>query len=99
MNTNTTRINEAKSYINKLSKKLEKHTLRNKNIEHINFKVHYLLHDPFLFINAYSKISKNKGAMTRGFDDEGVMKFFGLESAKIIANKLKKYFSKIVYTP
>jgi hypothetical protein len=76
--------------IEDLSVRLHEHTARNINGFHINYKIHYLLHDPFTFVNAYTKISKNKGAMRKGFDDEGVMKFFGLKSAKIIANKLKK---------
>jgi hypothetical protein len=48
-----------------------------------------LLHDPFTFVNAYTKISKNKGALTKGYKDSSDMGYFGLKKAQIIANKTK----------
>lgn len=75
--------------IKKLSNKLDKHTERNKNTSHINYKIHYLLHDPFTFVNAYTKISKNKEALTKGYEDNSDIEYFGLEKAQIIANKIK----------
>ena len=45
----------------KLGKKLKQHTKRNSNTNHINYKIFHLLYDPFTFVNAYTKISKNKG--------------------------------------
>jgi len=47
------------------------------------------LHDPFIFVNAYTKISKNKGALTKGYKDNSDIEYFGLEKAQIIANKIK----------
>lgn len=76
--------------IDDLSIRLQKLAARNINGSHINYKIHYLLHDPFTLVNAYTKINKNKIATTRGFDNERVLKFLDLESAKIIASKLKK---------
>lgn len=62
----------------KEGKSLEKHTKRNLNTKHINYKFMYLLHDPFTFVNAYTKIIKNKGALTEGHEDEGEIELFGL---------------------
>ncbi len=48
---------------------------RNLNIKHINNKINYLLCDPFIFVNVYANISKNKGALTKGIpSDEEIMK-------------------------
>lgn len=82
-------INESNSESLRLSFRLREHTKRNENGEHINYKLHHLLHDPFTFVNAYAKISKNKGTLTEGHEDEGVMKLFGLQTATRIAEKIK----------
>jgi len=76
--------------IKKLGQRMDRHTQRNQNTSHINYKIQYLLHDPFAMVNAYAKISKNKGALTKGYEDDNTMKSFGLEKAKIITNKIKK---------
>ena len=76
--------------IKKLGQRMDRHTQRNLNTSHINYKIHYLLHDPFVMVNAYAKISKNRGALTKGYNDENMMKSFGIEKAKIITNKIKK---------
>lgn len=76
--------------IKKLGQKMRRHTQRNLNTSHINYKIQYLLHNPFTMVNAYAKISKNKGALTKGYEDDNIMKSFGLEKAKIIVNKIKK---------
>ena len=54
-------INSGQSFIRSKAKKLIRHTERNKHTTHVNYKVHHLLHDPFIFVNACAKISKNKG--------------------------------------
>ena len=41
-------------------------------------------------VNAYAKISKNKGALTQGHKDDNSMKSFGVEKAKVITDKIKK---------
>jgi group II intron reverse transcriptase/maturase len=82
-------IERGKKQIKKLSYKLDRHTERNKNTSHINYKINYLLHDPFTFVNAYTKISKNKGALTKGYKDDGDIEYFGLKKAKILAEKIK----------
>lgn len=79
----------------KLSKKLQKHIERNLNIKHINYKIQYILHDPFTFVNAYTKISKNKGALTRGYNDDNIMEYFGLKQATKLARKKKMSMKKI----
>lgn len=84
------KINDAKIFITKLGKKLSRHVYRNEDTGHINHKIQYLLHDPFTYINAYTKISKNKGALTKGHFDEGDVQLFGIEKAKALAKKIKK---------
>jgi group II intron reverse transcriptase/maturase len=72
------------------AKKLENFTSRNTNTSHKNYKIHYLLHDPFTFVNAYAKVSKNKGALTKGVStDSELMSYFGLTNAENIAKKFK----------
>merc|ERR1712032_91219 len=83
-------ILEGKTHITRLGNKLEAHTQRNRNTNHINYKIFHLLRDPFIFINAYTKISKNKGALTKGFKDSNTMKYFGLKQAKLLAQKVSR---------
>lgn len=94
--TNKSRLGFPKSFsneydkINQLSYSLKSFTERNTKTTHINYKIYHLLCSPFTYINAYSKISKNKGALTKGIDsDQEIMKFFGIKDANIIANKFK----------
>lgn len=83
-------VAEGISLIKGLGKKLNKHTELNKKTDHINYKICHLLYDPFTYINAYAKISKNKGALTKGHQDENTMQLFGLVKAKNIAKKIQK---------
>lgn len=72
--------------------KLTNLNIRNRNTAKINYKIHYLLCDPFTFNNAYSKISKNKGALTLGVDrTELTMKFYQKKEAEIIAMQFKTW--------
>jgi group II intron reverse transcriptase/maturase len=82
-------LKQGKKQIEKLSKKLTNHTKRNKKTNHINHKIFYLLHDPYTFVNAYTKISKNRGALTKGYDEDNIMEFFGLKKAEKIAKQIK----------
>jgi group II intron reverse transcriptase/maturase len=72
-----------------LSEQLKRHTQRNTSTKHINYKIHHLLHDPFTYVNAYARISKNRGSLTKGHDDDEVMKLFGEEKANRIAKQIK----------
>jgi len=76
--------------IEKRSRHLREHTRRNLDTTHVNYKIQHLLYDPFTFINAYAKISKNKGALTEGINEERTMQLFGLEKASILAEKIKQ---------
>lgn len=89
-NKKTLTLNMGLMDIETRSKSLMAHARRNENTDHVNYKIQYLLHDPFTFVNAYAKISKNKGALTEGTQDEKVIQLFGLEKAKIIANNIKQ---------
>jgi group II intron reverse transcriptase/maturase len=85
------KLQQAESYIKTKAEPLNKLVHRNQNTKQMNYKLHHLLHDPFIYINAYSKISKNKGALSKGvIKDEDVMQSFSLEKAQHIANKIKK---------
>ena len=64
--------------------------MRNKKTNHINRKIFYLFKDPFTIINAYTKISKNKGAVSRGFKDDNTMNYFGIKKAKSISERIIK---------
>lgn len=75
--------------IEKLGKSLKGHTRRNLDTSHINYKIQYLLHDPFTFVNAYAKISNNKGAFTKGVENDNIIQLFGLEKANNLAKKIK----------
>lgn len=79
---------EQQQYIK--SKKFRKHVERNLNTNYINRKIFYLLHDPFIMENAYSKISKNKGALTEGYKDQKYMEYFGKDKSKILIDKIKR---------
>jgi hypothetical protein len=51
---------------------------RNASGTYINRKIFHFMCDPRLYINAYVRISKNKGALTKGNpNDKEVMKLFG----------------------
>lgn len=84
-----TSFNKEKNRVDLLSQKLKRFTARNKTTDHVNYKVWYLMHDPFTYINAYAKISKNRGALTKGYEDEKTMKSFGQKSAETIVKKIK----------
>ena len=89
----TTNLNnkEIKAIINQLSVPLLSLAKRNENINHINYKIHYLLCDPFTYVNAYAKKSFGcKGALTKGIaKDEELIRFFDYKNAVKIANKFK----------
>ena len=83
-------LTEDPKIVKNLSKHLEKHSERNKDTSHINKKIFYILEKPFTYINAYARVIKNKGALTKATNsDEEVMKLFSLEKAQRIANKVK----------
>lgn len=83
-------LTEGPLIIADFSKYLENHKHRNNDTSHINYKIHYLLEKPFTYINAYARVSKNKGALTKATQtDQEVMRLFGLEKAQSIANKVK----------
>lgn len=79
-----------KKEVKKPSKNIKKHIERNKNTNHINHKIFYLLRDPFVYVNAYTKISKNKDVDTRNRLDNHSLVCFGFKEAKILAEKVSK---------
>lgn len=71
---------------------LERLRIRNLDPTHINNKIYHLLCDPFSFINAYSKISKNLGALTKGIEeDEESIKSFDMKTAEQTAKMFKDH--------
>jgi retron-type reverse transcriptase len=81
-------IQERIKKIEKLSQLLENHTKRNQDTKHINRKVFHLLRDPLIYVNAYLKISKNRGVLTKGCQDDGLITHFGIEQAEILARHI-----------
>ena len=94
-NTKITYGKEAKQFIleyghrlnSKYSQHLHAHYLRNQDTTHINYKVFHLLGDPYTFVTAYTSISKNKGVLSKGIDDD---KFFGQIKAQELANLFRR---------
>lgn len=81
----------AKDFIKAQSNQLIRHVQRNKETRHINRKIYHLLCRPHTFINAYTRISKNKAALTKAVEgDEEIMKFFGITDAIKISKKFIK---------
>lgn len=81
----------ARQSINDKAHKLNAHTKRNTNLSHINYEVYHLLCDPFTFNNSYTPVSKNKGALTKGVEqDAEVMKLFGKDIMKKISNQFRR---------
>jgi len=87
-------IKQSRDLITKLGKRLNAHTQRNLNTNHINGKVFHLFRDPFLFVNAYTKISKNKGSLTEGYKDSETMKYFGIAKANQLRELILQTFKK-----
>jgi hypothetical protein len=46
-------------------------------------------------MNAYTKISKNRGALTKERKDDNIVELFGITKAKKIAEQIKKGTYKI----
>lgn len=81
-----------KTEILRKAKKLNKHTERNLNTNHINYKLFYLLLDPFTFVNAYTKISKNKGAVYVRYPNDWVLALTcNQEKAEKIKSDISSY--------
>jgi group II intron reverse transcriptase/maturase len=73
--------------------KLKSFTLRNSNTNHINKKVYHLLLDPFTLDNAYSNLSKNKGAFTQGVNVGNIQGYSQTKTLQMIELLKKgKYF-------
>jgi group II intron reverse transcriptase/maturase len=83
-------IANEKTKLDKLCLPLKQLRNRNEDVNHINYKIYYLLCNPFIYVNAYAKISKNPGALTKGIkSDDEIMTFFGKSNAENIAQKFK----------
>lgn len=85
-------------FVQKMSQRLSHHTLRNTDTSHINKNIYHLLEDPYTFINAYARISKNKGALTKGIpSDESMMYNFSITKATKLAQKFAE--QKYTWSP
>ena len=75
----------------KNSQHLHAHYLRNQDTTHINYKIFHLLGNPYTFVTAYTNISKNKGVLSKGIEeDQEVNKFFGQINAQYLANLFRR---------
>lgn len=74
-------------------KKLNSFTLRNQNTSYINKQIYHLLLDPFTLDNAYTNLSKNKGAFTDGVNVGNIQGYSRSDNLKLInLLKEKKYY-------
>lgn len=76
--------------LKELGPRMDSHIQRNLNTNHINYKIQYLLHDPFIMMNAYAKINKNESALIWWHKNNSSLKSFIMEEVKIIIDKIKK---------
>lgn len=84
-------LKNARDNIEKFSLSLDLLRKRNLDPNHINRKLYYLLCNPFLFVNAYVKLSKNTGTLTKKMHkEEETMDVFRKINADNIANKFKE---------
>jgi len=67
---------------------LELHTQNNKQHNHINKNLYFMMLKPATFINAWGNIKNNKGALTPGTTQQ-TLQGFGLERANAIAKRMK----------
>ena len=67
---------------------LELHTQNNKQHNHINKNLYFMMLKPATFINAWGNIKNNKGALTPGTTQQ-TLQGFGLERAKAIVKRIK----------
>ena len=85
----------SKNEVIKLGKKLIRLKSRNRNVNHINYKLYHLLCDPFTFINAYCNISKNIGSLKKKINnEETTISSFSLK----IANQISTQFKQNTYS-
>ena len=76
--------------IERFGQRLLSHTKRNLDTKHINHKIYHLLCYPYTHLNAYVRISKNAGALTKGVKlDQEVSKHFGQCDALRISDKFR----------
>ena len=69
---------------------LRNHVNRNLSLFHTNFKIYYLLCQPYTFVNAQINMRANSGFLTKGVDDkETINDHFGQYTAIAIANEFK----------
>lgn len=83
-------LKQGRQYTNKFNDKMKNCIKKNKKISHINYKIFYLLYDPFTFVNAFLKINENRKVLTRNYEKNETIQFFLLKTAKRIAEQIKK---------
>lgn len=76
-------IKEKREFIEAKATKLRKFVERNKNPKHINHSIYHLLLNPFTLDNAYTNLSRNKGAFTRGVNTGTIQGYSRNDSIKL----------------
>lgn len=91
INKNQLEINKGRGKITKLHYQLDRLRICNLDTQHINHKIYHLLCDPYTFVNAYSNVSKNFGAFSKGIqNEEEYIRYFSISKAENIANEFKR---------
>jgi retron-type reverse transcriptase len=86
----TLSIKEKRESIESKSTKLTKFVQRNKNPQHINHSIYFLLLNPFTLENAFTNLSINKGAFTVGVNTgtiQGYSRKHSIKLAEMLKNK------------
>jgi group II intron reverse transcriptase/maturase len=86
----TLSIKEKRESIESKSTKLTKFVQRNKNPQHINHSIYFLLLNPFTLENAFTNLSRNKGAFTVGVNTgtiQGYSRKHSIKLAEMLKNK------------
>lgn len=77
-------IKSKKQAIFDMAHKLQRHTSRNFNTTNINSQIYHILLCPFTLDNAYSNLSRNKGAFTEGVITGNIQGYSRNTTTKII---------------
>ena len=83
-----TALNNTKETHAERFRHLQLHTQNNKQHNHINKNLHFLMLKPATYINAWGNIKNNKGALTPGTTPQ-TFQGFGLERANAIVKRIK----------
>lgn len=80
---NSLSLKDKRELIELKANKINKFVDRNSNTNHINHSIYYLLLNPFTLDNAYTNLSRNKGAFTAGVNTGTIQGYSRNDSIKL----------------